>query len=218
MLIAAIIVFCGVLFVLAFLFPRMSGPVERGGDAPLRVGQRAAGEAPGASAAGSRSLSARPGRPCTRAARPVARAVSSSPSRRIQGASRGARADVPATPFPVKRAASHADAARNRCDSRRGRKPAAPGARPRPLLGASPVWWLNAALVAAAAATLLHARPRGSRRSRARTLDVVDAGTRVLRRGALRRPPALPPQRPLVLARRPAARVRPDLRRRRSTS
>ena len=47
MLIAAIIVFCVVLFVLAFLFPRMSGPVERGGDAPLRVGQRAAGEAPG---------------------------------------------------------------------------------------------------------------------------------------------------------------------------
>ena len=47
MLIGAIIVFCIVLFVLAFLFPRMSGKVERGGDAPLGAGQRAAGKAPG---------------------------------------------------------------------------------------------------------------------------------------------------------------------------
>ena len=47
MLIAAIIVFCVLLFVLAFLFPRMSGKVERGGDAPLGAGQRAAGKAPG---------------------------------------------------------------------------------------------------------------------------------------------------------------------------
>jgi hypothetical protein len=47
MLIAAIIAFCIVLFVLAFLFPRMSGKVERGGDAPLGAGQRAAGHAPG---------------------------------------------------------------------------------------------------------------------------------------------------------------------------
>jgi hypothetical protein len=47
MLIGAIIAFCVVLFVLAFLFPRMSGSVERGGDAPLGAGQRAAGKAPG---------------------------------------------------------------------------------------------------------------------------------------------------------------------------
>jgi uncharacterized protein DUF6411 len=46
-LIAAIIVFCALLFVIAILFPRMSRKVERGGDAPLGVGQRAAGEAPG---------------------------------------------------------------------------------------------------------------------------------------------------------------------------
>jgi hypothetical protein len=47
MLIAAIIAFCLLLFVLAFLFPRMSGKVERGGDAPLGAGQRVAGRAPG---------------------------------------------------------------------------------------------------------------------------------------------------------------------------
>jgi uncharacterized protein DUF6411 len=47
MFIAAIVVFCVLLFVLAILFPRMSGKVERGGDAPLGAGQRAAGKAPG---------------------------------------------------------------------------------------------------------------------------------------------------------------------------
>jgi hypothetical protein len=47
MLIGAIVVFCLLLFVIAFLFPRMSGKVERGGDAPLGVGQRAASKAPG---------------------------------------------------------------------------------------------------------------------------------------------------------------------------
>jgi len=47
MLIGAIIVFCVLLFILAVLFPRMSGKVERGGDAPLGAGQRAAGKAPG---------------------------------------------------------------------------------------------------------------------------------------------------------------------------
>jgi uncharacterized protein DUF6411 len=47
MLIAGIIAFCVVLFVIAILAPRLSRKVERGGDAPLRGGQRAAGEAPG---------------------------------------------------------------------------------------------------------------------------------------------------------------------------
>jgi hypothetical protein len=47
MLIAAIIAFCVVLFLVAILFPRASRKVERGGDAPLGVGQRAASEAPG---------------------------------------------------------------------------------------------------------------------------------------------------------------------------
>jgi hypothetical protein len=47
MLIAAIIAFCVLLFVIAVLAPRASRKVERGGDAPLGVGQRAAGEAPG---------------------------------------------------------------------------------------------------------------------------------------------------------------------------
>jgi Family of unknown function (DUF6411) len=47
MLIAAIIVFCVLLFVVAILFPRLSRGMERGGDAPLGVGQRAASRAPG---------------------------------------------------------------------------------------------------------------------------------------------------------------------------
>jgi hypothetical protein len=47
MLIAAIITFCVLLFLIAILFPRKSRTVERGGDAPLRVGQSAAVEAPG---------------------------------------------------------------------------------------------------------------------------------------------------------------------------
>ena len=47
MLIAGVIGFCVVLFVIAILFPRMSRRVERGGDAPLRAGQAAASESPG---------------------------------------------------------------------------------------------------------------------------------------------------------------------------
>jgi len=47
MLIAAIIAFCVLLFVVAVLAPRLSRHVERGGDAPLSAGQHAAGEAPG---------------------------------------------------------------------------------------------------------------------------------------------------------------------------
>ena len=47
MLIAAVIAFCVVLFVIALLWPRGSRGVERGGDAPLRAGQAAASEAPG---------------------------------------------------------------------------------------------------------------------------------------------------------------------------
>ncbi len=38
---------------------------------------------------------------------------------------------------------------------RLGRKPAPPGGRPRPFLGASPVWWLNLLLVASAGALFL---------------------------------------------------------------
>jgi hypothetical protein len=47
MLIGAIIAFCVLLFIVALLFPRMSSHMERGGDAPLGAGQRAAGKAPG---------------------------------------------------------------------------------------------------------------------------------------------------------------------------
>jgi hypothetical protein len=47
MLIGAVIAFCVLVFVVALLVPRLSGRVERAGDAPLRGGQRAAGEAPG---------------------------------------------------------------------------------------------------------------------------------------------------------------------------
>ena len=47
MLTATIIVFCVILFVLAFLAPRLSRYFQRAGEKPLELGQRAAGEAPG---------------------------------------------------------------------------------------------------------------------------------------------------------------------------
>lgn len=47
MLIAGVIAFCVLVLVLAFLLPRLSRPVERGGDSVLKVGQRAGGAAPG---------------------------------------------------------------------------------------------------------------------------------------------------------------------------
>jgi hypothetical protein len=47
MLIGAIIAFCILLFLVAILAPRVSRRMERGGDAPLRGGQRVAGKAPG---------------------------------------------------------------------------------------------------------------------------------------------------------------------------
>ena len=47
MLIAAIIVFCIVLLILAFLAPRLSRHPERGGQKVLGFGSRGAGKAPG---------------------------------------------------------------------------------------------------------------------------------------------------------------------------
>jgi len=47
MTILAVIGFCIVLLVLAFLLPRLSRPVERGGSKVLGVGQRAGAKAPG---------------------------------------------------------------------------------------------------------------------------------------------------------------------------
>jgi hypothetical protein len=47
MLIAAVIVFCIVLVVLAFLAPRLSRHFQRAGEKPLELGQRAGGKAPG---------------------------------------------------------------------------------------------------------------------------------------------------------------------------
>ena len=47
MLTLAIIAFCLVLLVLAFLAPRLSRYFQRAGDKPLQVGQRTAGNAPG---------------------------------------------------------------------------------------------------------------------------------------------------------------------------
>jgi hypothetical protein len=47
MLIAAIIAFCLVLLVLAFLAPRLSRYFQRAGEKPLEKGQSAAGKAPG---------------------------------------------------------------------------------------------------------------------------------------------------------------------------
>ena len=47
MLIAAIIAFCVVLLILAFLAPRLSRYFQRAGEEPLELGQRAGGKAPG---------------------------------------------------------------------------------------------------------------------------------------------------------------------------
>jgi hypothetical protein len=47
MLTAAIIAFCVLLFILAFLAPRLSRHFQRAGEKPLEMGQRAGGKAPG---------------------------------------------------------------------------------------------------------------------------------------------------------------------------
>ena len=47
MLIAGVIAFCIVLLILAFLLPRASRPVQRGGQAPMNAGGRTARQAPG---------------------------------------------------------------------------------------------------------------------------------------------------------------------------
>jgi hypothetical protein len=47
MLIAGVIVFCVLLLVLAFVFPRLSRHPERGGQTILGFGRRGAGKAPG---------------------------------------------------------------------------------------------------------------------------------------------------------------------------
>jgi uncharacterized protein DUF6411 len=47
MLTAAIIAFCVLLFILAFLAPRLSRYFQRAGEKPLELGQRAGGKAPG---------------------------------------------------------------------------------------------------------------------------------------------------------------------------
>lgn len=47
MLTAAIIVFCVLVFIVAFLAPRLSRRFQRAGEKPLELGQRAGGKAPG---------------------------------------------------------------------------------------------------------------------------------------------------------------------------
>jgi hypothetical protein len=47
MVIGAVIAFCVLVLVLAFLAPRMSRPVQNAGDKTLGVGQRGASKAPG---------------------------------------------------------------------------------------------------------------------------------------------------------------------------
>ena len=47
MLIAAIIVFCVILLVLAFLAPRLSRHFQKAGDKPMQVGENIAEKAPG---------------------------------------------------------------------------------------------------------------------------------------------------------------------------
>jgi Family of unknown function (DUF6411) len=47
MLTVAIIAFCVLLFILAFLAPRLSRYFQRAGEKPLELGQKAGGKAPG---------------------------------------------------------------------------------------------------------------------------------------------------------------------------
>ncbi len=47
MVIGIVIGFCVLLLIVAFLAPRMSRHLERGGHAPMRAGQRGAHKAPG---------------------------------------------------------------------------------------------------------------------------------------------------------------------------
>ena len=47
MIIGLVIGFCVLLLIAAFLAPRMSRHVERGGQAPMRAGQKAGHKAPG---------------------------------------------------------------------------------------------------------------------------------------------------------------------------
>jgi Family of unknown function (DUF6411) len=47
MVVGGVIAFCVLLAVLAFLVPRLSRPVQRGGDRTLGVAQSAGGKAPG---------------------------------------------------------------------------------------------------------------------------------------------------------------------------
>jgi len=47
MLTAAVIVFCVLVFIVAFLAPRLSRRFQRAGEKPLELGQRAGGKAPG---------------------------------------------------------------------------------------------------------------------------------------------------------------------------
>jgi hypothetical protein len=47
MLTAAIIAFCVLVFILAFVAPRLSRYFQRAGEKPLELGQRAGGKAPG---------------------------------------------------------------------------------------------------------------------------------------------------------------------------
>ena len=47
MVVAGVIAFCVLVLVLAFLAPRLSRPVQSGGDRALGAGQRAGGTAPG---------------------------------------------------------------------------------------------------------------------------------------------------------------------------
>jgi hypothetical protein len=47
MLIAAVIAFCLILLVLAFLAPRLSRYFQRAGDKPMQFGERGAAKAPG---------------------------------------------------------------------------------------------------------------------------------------------------------------------------
>lgn len=47
MLVAAVIAFCILVLILAFLAPRLSRPVQNAGDRTLGVGQRAGSKAPG---------------------------------------------------------------------------------------------------------------------------------------------------------------------------
>ena len=101
--------------------------------------------------------------------------------------------------------------------SRTGKQVRAPRGRLDALKRVHPVWRLNAGSSHSRSCSSSGPVAGHCRRCTSRTSPGGGSRSASCRR-ALRRPPPVPPQRPLVLARRPAAGVRPAVRERRTTS